>query len=260
MCKQAAWEQNFQRVKLEGEMYIAIYVTAIVLVCVGAITFFLVKEKKNKKLAEKLKKQAKNEAALNSGGAAGDENSVSKTDREFSDDALPQNQAGLEDFSLQFEKEEKKPKPSFDLNPFKLDNGFTGETDNHNDESDDLDFEDDGFDSENDDDDLDKKFKEYEEFLKRNLDLDDELDDEDFLKDAKFEGNENDEKIAPAPKLSRPNRPENNDLRALQNFDYDSLKGKSEEEIAELIKNLPPRAKEILMSDILARRKFEDEE
>ena len=255
-------------------MYIAIYVSAIVLVCVGAITFFIVKDQRNKKLAEKLKKQAKEETATVSNGvvkngdyAAKGENSKTKTDDEFAQHdigTLPQEQTGLEDFSLQFENEKKKPKPSFDLNPFNLDGGFTGHAGKS--ENDEVDFDDFDLDDENfgqnddgNDDDLDKKFKEYEEFLRRNLDLDDEdLEDDDFLKDV--EGNENDDKVAPAPTFNNSKSPSAADMRALQNFDYDSLRGKSEEEIAEIIKSLPPKAQEILMSDILARRNFEDEE
>ena len=53
---------------------------------------------------------------------------------------------------------------------------------------------------------------------------------------------------------------DSDDLDALADFDLDSLKGKSDEEIAELIKSLPPKAQELLMTDILGKKNFDDKE
>ena len=277
---------EFWTLFLRGEkMYIAIYVSAIVLLCAGAITFFIVKDKKNKKLAEKLKQQMSEESLKPLEKNGENAELATKDDLQTKNPELNGNQNGLENFSLEFENEKPKTQTGFDLNPFSLDDEFMGRTEKkmgiHFPQTNDEGAN--GPDEQTDeDDDLDRKFKEYEDFLRRNLDLDDEdlaEDDEDFAEnnvaknntskrnesdlDEEFDfddefqpvGPENfDENSSTLPRL------EDDDLKALKNFDYDSLKDKDEEEIAEIIKKLPPKAQEILMSDILARRKFEDEE
>ncbi len=252
-------------------MYIAIYVTVIVLLCAGAIAFFVFKDKKNQKLGEKLKQKAREESKLEmkQDSVLGKEIATKIEELDASkEDVTQQTDSELENFSLEFEDEKKKPKCKFDLDPFNLDGEFTWD---HKDEKNGQNAkEDDGFeelksfddDEEIDDDDIDKKFKEYEEFLKRNLDLDDDDLNDDDLNDDEFI-NSNDRNFDESAKNPPPRQAQNldnDDLKALQEFDYDSLKGKSEEEIKQIIGDLPPKAREILLNDILSRRDFDEEE
>lgn len=92
---------------------------------------------------------------------------------------------------------------------------------------------------ENDDDDflMDEKFNEYEEFLRQHA--------KDFDNDEFDETDEFDEVDDTADELN--------------NFDFNQIKGKNDEEIADILKNLSPKAQEIILSEILARRKYDEE-
>lgn len=225
-------------------MYIAIYVSSIVFFFAGAIGIFVFCDFKNKKIAKKLrqKNDEKNQTSLQENLNETSEETLANIEQKSKD-----LQNGLEDFQLEFEKKEpRKSKRNFNLNPFSSGNDLK----ENNEEK---------------DDELDKKINEYEDFLKRNLDLDDnDLDEDEMLSepyifdDFPTENTENLENYP--PKVSQKNYDFDDDLKSFQKFDYNSLKGKSEDEIEEIIKNLPPKVQEILMSDILARRKYDDEE
>lgn len=117
---------------------------------------------------------------------------------------------------------------------------------------------------------LDDKFKEYEEFLRKNLDLDDDFDinedetDENLDAAEDFEATVGKETSWKNPQLSTPvalnyDVPLDDDLNLVANFDFNSVKGKSQEDIMEILKDLPPRARELILTDILARKLYEEE-
>ncbi len=49
-----------------------------------------------------------------------------------------------------------------------------------------------------------------------------------------------------------------NDIDALMNFDFDKLKGKTREQVAEMIKDLSPTVQDFILNDIFERKNGED--
>lgn len=199
-------------------MCVAIYSVVIVLFCVGMVLFFVLKNKRDKKILAKKKEEEKLDSSqIEDVTLEEEQNKIFDT----TEKPLEKKEFEFEDFTLNDEQPapkivEEEKKRTF-VNPFAFDD-------------DDLDFEED----EDDDDFMDDKFAEYEDFLQNNL----------------HEGNNN-----PWFKSQ-----DENVLDELKNFDFDSLKGRSESEIKEIIKNLPPKAQEILLADVLAKKNFDEKE
>lgn len=207
-------------------MYTIIYVCAIVLAVVGIVLFFFLRRKKDKKHLDNYKKSRQDQI----GEVIKNEQTQLAIQEKIKKEPENKNKVKVEfeDFSLDGKPVEKqsnnKTFQNGDLEeefiPFKSEN-----------EIDDIDESDEEF--------FDQKFAEYEKFLKENLDSEDDVDDEENY----YEEEDN-----------------NNELDALINFDYSSLNGKSDEEIAEIIKLLPPKAQEILINDILGKKDFDNKE
>lgn len=89
------------------------------------------------------------------------------------------------------------------------------------------------FDDFDEEDDFDDRFEEYEKFLKENINFGDE-------EEESFE----DEAV----------------VDEVAKFDFRKVQGKSDDEIREMLKDFSPKARDVIMADILAQRKFEDEE
>lgn len=207
-------------------MYIILYVCAIILVVVGIVLFFVLRRKKDKEHLDNYKKTRIEQAEK----IIKNEETALSLPKEI--EKMPEEKKKmdvvLEDFSLDGESVNKangnKEAQNNDLEesfvPF-----------DSQEETNDFDESDEEF--------FDKKFAEYEKFLRENLDADDD--------DEEPQYNEDEEET-------------NNELDALINFDYDSLKGKSDEEIAEIIKTLPPKAQEVLLNDILGKKNYDDKE
>lgn len=113
----------------------------------------------------------------------------------------------------------------------------------------------------------DKNLSAYERFLRQQL-----LDDDDDIDDDINNLTNNSENPFSSPFDDNPfddDKPnsfneinplkENAHSSSLDNFDFDTLAGKTESEIKELIKDLPPKAQEIILTDILARKNWDDE-
>ena len=49
-----------------------------------------------------------------------------------------------------------------------------------------------------------------------------------------------------------------NDIDALMNFDFDKLKGKTREQVAEMVKDLSPTVQDFILNDIFERKNGED--
>lgn len=79
-------------------------------------------------------------------------------------------------------------------------------------------------------DELDRKFAEYQKFLRENLESDE------------------------MPRLAEEMRPQ----REYEDIEFEDMMDKNPDEISEMIKNLPPNMREIFMSNVLARKEFDD--
>lgn len=222
-------------------MYIAIYVCAIVLAVAMIVLFFVLRNKKDKKHLNDYKNSK-----------------VENTDRIMKEADLPQNLEKVQEIHKVEITKEVPPKIDATFEDFSLDgnknatsksgkkaevriqdnNQFLSSVDDE-DENEEMQINDD-----DDDDFFDEKFAEYEKFLRENLSS--EEDDDDLEDDTSV--------------IDFDTVDDSDDLDALADFDLDSLKGKSDEEIAELIKNLPPKAQELLMIDILGKKNFDDKE
>lgn len=201
-------------------MYIAIYSIGIVLVCTGIVLFFVLKHRRDKKILHKLKTEEKDTASKDGIVETTLEKELSDKPIEKEMPSTIEENPVFEDFSLDFES----------MKDMKTEKEFP-----KRDFVNPFDFEDDEEEVDEDDDDfMDEKFAEYENFLKKNIDFED---DDDWT-----------------------NEEEDDDLNAVKNFDFESIKGKDESEIREIIKSLPPKAQEILLGDILARKNFDDKE
>lgn len=186
------------------------YSIAIVCVCVAIISFFISRAIRHKKHLDKFKSEEKIKMENVSLEAPTPLNEPKKEVVETKKEVEP---AKLEDFSL---AEEEPAKPTF-----KKETVFDSFEDD----------DDDDWDNWEDDEDFKKRFADYEEFLKNDMDM-----------------NEN------------TNDSSDSEIDSIANFDFDSLKGKSEEEIAEMIKHLHPKVQEIMMSEILTRKKYDDDD
>lgn len=226
-------------------MYIWIYCAVIVLFCAGAILFFFLKKNKDRKRFEEHKRQI--EAENVEEGI----NDLSNVESEkIMEEVKPQN-VELENFALETDEIKDKPENELD-DPFAVNlQGNMGREK----EMENIHYRRNRFahasrprmePSSS----IDDKFAEYEEFLRRHLES---------------ESNENKSPEDEFPKFDFENeivRPERkkSDYDALADFDFDSLQGKTEDEIKDIVKDLPPKAQEILLSEILAKKKYDDED
>ncbi len=238
-------------------MYIAIYVSVIVLFCAIGLTIYGVLDKKNKERQRILQEKVK------------DENPTVYQESLFTKVELEPKQ-----------KEEEAPlvQPEEQINDFSFGN------------SDEQSVEPDESEDEFDGDEIDKRFKEYEEFIRKNVyskhenkvsnsdfgsdeenlnanvneakqDLfsDDDFDDDyDSFNDFDDDFSENPNGDALTNKSVKNGK--DDDFSFPPDFDYNSLIGKSEQEIENILQKLPPKVQQIMLSDILARRKFDDDE
>ncbi len=219
-------------------MYVAIYCVVIAVVCALAVSIFVIVDKKDKKRAQQLRQDAQ--------GQKSEKESLPKHDLSVVKESLPikaEADAKFEDFSLDnHQHQPRRAEAPLKINPF--------------------DFEDDEID------DIDHKFEEYEKFLRKSL----ELDDADEINQGEVVAEPEDAEDAEAADadfdydkflrsgLGKKDVVVDSELDALTNFDYSSLRGKTDTEIREILDSLPPKARELLMTDILARKKFDDEE
>lgn len=201
-------------------MYMAIYCVVIALFCGGFVAFFILKNNKDKKRYDQLRGSVeiqKKPVELNASVPADEAvQPVAEIQSE------PQKvDAELEDFALDVGEQVEKKK---ELKPLKL-NPFEAAEELAEADEDEIDDENDF--------EIDDQFAEYEEFLKKSMQMhEDEFDE--------------DEELADEDEISR--------------FDLNQLNGKSDVEIAEILKNLPPKMQEIIMTNILGRKDFEDED
>lgn len=229
-----------------------LYVLFICLFVAAVLAFFIYKKVADKKTYEKLTKDLPE--TLQSVQEI-DKNVPTEKMEEKTPETAEKNDAseGLEDFDFEENKiEETEEEQDFSINPFRsrrmacsggrekleADRKYHGLENKEEDEGMDIDlFDEEDASEENSKDenaDLDAKFAEYEKFLRENLGIDDdEVDDK-----------TNDE----------------DEFDDFSDFDMNSLKGKSKSEIDDFIKNLSPKAKEILLSDILSRKNFDDDD
>lgn len=203
-------------------MYIAIYVSVIVLFCAIGLTIYGVHDKKNKERQRVLQEKAKTETP-----AVLQENLFTKVELDPME---------KEEEPLQSQQEEQME-----------DFSFTGEEEA---ESDDLDI---------DTDEIDRRFKEYEEFLRKNVYNNHEVDSNHDAEDKKVDAVPFEDDYAGELFINTKNS-DHDDLSELSDFDYNSLVGKSEQEIEDILQKLPLKVQQIMLSDILARRKFDDEQ
>ncbi|MGN1200923.1 MAG: hypothetical protein ACI4R8_01480 [Candidatus Caccovivens sp.] len=82
---------------------------------------------------------------------------------------------------------------------------------------------------------MNEKFETYEKFLRDSMESVDDL---------QIDDDDDDE----------------NELEAIMNFDFDSIKGKSKEEILEITKDLPKRVRKLILDDTLNEDDEEDED
>lgn len=339
--------------------YIALYLVAIVLVWGVSTALFISKNARDKKRYKRLAQKKDGTVVEVDESAPKILNTAMQI--QVDDTACQQKQeqeANFEDFSLDGPKVQNKDRIDADaVNPFFNQNRIydfesgdnfddltqhfgesAGANENFGESADNLDnksFDLNSLEKNYDEKSLDDKFKEYEEFLRKNLGLDDddlkddaEYSDDDFVEnlDKKYNKNENLDKNSDenfdldenfANDLSedfaddftdfdddfddnsknikrnltnfqqnstnfRPNSQsnfnpyadlrhnignvysnskalDNNALDAVANFDFNAVRGKTNGEILEMIKNLPPRAQEIILTDILARRMYDEE-
>lgn len=117
---------------------------------------------------------------------------------------------------------------------------------------------------------LDAKFAEYEKYLRENMNFEDDEEDN-FERDDNVVGmpaaddgfddfdldkivddmEDNNVRIFPKSRT---------EIYKEYGFDMKTLKGKTPEEIAEIVKSLPANIQEMVLTDILSRKNFDDEE
>ena len=186
------------------------YSIAIVCVCAAIISFFVARAVRHKKHLDNFKSEERSKTEVASVETVTPAEQPKEKLLEQKNEVFD---AQMEDFSL---AEEEPAKPTF-----KRETVFDSLEDD----------DDDDWDNWEDDEDFKKRFADYEDFLKNDMDT----------KDKESDSSDS-------------------EIDSLANFDFDSLKGKSEEEIADMIKHLPPKVQEIMMSEILTRKKYDDEE
>lgn len=228
-------------------MYTAIYCVAIVLF-VGVLLFaFLCKEKKRKQKSAKMQlglSQTENLNTERSETLSNDEKITSKEEILKTESAQENEKnensgsvdAVMEDFSLDGEKKESANKKfatvgkNFQKNIFDFEENFSKDFDIFDDDN--------GID--------DDEIAKYEQTLRESLkfDIDDEFD--------KFQKKQEEGLFASDPFFAK------NDFQNMPDFDFCKFKGKSQSEVLEMIKNFPPKAQEIILTDILNRKNWED--
>ncbi|MDE6583347.1 MAG: hypothetical protein K2K31_01690 [Clostridia bacterium] len=214
-----------------------LYIIVICIVFVGIISFFTIKNNKQKKRIEKYK----NDRNV----YGGDVNFQQLVTDTYTGEAVTVNDyendadSSFEYFSLD------EPQEEVDVNNIEED------------EDDDNAF-------------LDAKFAEYEKYLRENMNFDDDEEDN-------FENNDNvvgmpvvddglddfdlDKIVEELDDGSAKTFPKSrNEIYKEYGFDINSLKGKTPEEIAEIVKGLPSNIQEMVLTDILSRKNFDDEE
>lgn len=252
-------------------MHIAIYCIVIALFAGAVVLFFVLKNRKDKMRLDAFNNE---NDLLNKQIDIRPDYAYDKETEEMKLKPVLDD-ANMEDFVLEMEEEAKTPQkeeedaPNPFSNPFQ--NPFSRQPSTSY---------------------IDDKFAEYEEFLRRNLkmenkDSDDVVLDDDRIVETSDEDVNKDENpfqhprkrtpisqmpsfdpfsFAPKPKKGYAERtilPVNeqeeqkkktafspSELETLANFDFDSLNGKSYSEVLEIIKDLPQKAKDIILKDI----------
>ena len=205
-------------------MYI-LYICVIIVFCaalIGLYFFFAKRDKKRYDTLQNAKEKVEKQEQNDT------EIYAVKSEKEIEEEAMKekQDQTDFEDYVWSDDQNEKSPaqRSSFD---------FSDE-----------------------DDETDKKFSSYEEFLRKNLgDLNFDDDDED--EETKEEDERED--YAFNEKSMDFSNDHHHTSRPKTSFSLDDFKGKSLSEIHKMIEHLPPRVQEIMLEDILKRRKFDDE-
>lgn len=245
-------------------MYIAIYISAIVVFVGIALWVFWAKQKKDKKRLAGLKdgfpmQPLEDGLPLTEEKQSQENVLVSKNEKEFADakkehshakkeinlgenvqENVPKNshvgaeEAQFEDFSLDAEEKQSQTKNKFaTIGGKKFDKLF--------DFDDEIDDFDDDFPKVNDDDKLSEdEMAKYEKSLRDSL---------------KFDMDEEFEKFN---RRKMPSFENSSPFSGMGDFDVEKLRGKSEAEIMDMIKEFPPKAQEIILTDILARKSWED--
>ncbi len=232
-------------------MFAAIYFVAIVLFCGCLLLFFWNGHKKQNQRLEKLQKEVAENVSSDIRQVA--EEPLEKLDanqKVKNEEATEKGEmqtkalADFEDFSLDNEKENAKPKGGFaTVGGGKFNRLFDFEQDE-------KDFEEDDF---LDDDEIARYEKTLRDSLK--FDMNEEL--ENFNKMNSRFNNENDF----ASRMSFDNENHfgmKSSFNKVNGFDFDRLKGKSQTEIEQMIKNLDPKLQEFIMADVLARKNWEE--
>lgn len=254
---------------------VLLYVLAIILLGAGVILFFVFKSRKDRQRLEKLKKQDKFDANKLENVRLGNgtqifekqenptknlEDSLNIKNETINDNKTKENDVVLEDFSLGREKVEEKKSlehaKNFRRNAINFDDLTFSSTklskaDDNDKEDFSEDFEDEelplDFDEEDDD-----RFLNYENFLKKQIEKSENFESSFDVDDSDFEDDED-------ASFGKIDNEMDEDLDALQDFDFSALEGKSQGQIDEIIKSLPPKAQEILMADILGRKDEDNE-
>ena len=228
-------------------MYIAIYSFAIVLF-VGLVLFlFLRKQKNSKARIAKMQMELVKPNILDNGSILNLQEKEEQVEKEVVEEVKVdpledekklsvEQEAIFEDFSLDGGKKNAN-KPNFaTVGRKKIDSLFEFEDEFDSDfpmadEADEIDEE---------------EIARYEKSLRESLkfDIDEEFD--------KFSKNQEN------GFFSNNNFTQKNDFESFSNFDINQFRGKSQSEIAEMIKNFPPKAQEIILTDILARKNWDD--
>ncbi len=118
---------------------------------------------------------------------------------------------------------------------------------------------------------LDAKFAEYEKYLRENMNFDDEDEEDNFEHtdngvnmpeaDDGFDDFDLDKIVEDLDEENvKTSSRKRKEIYAEYGFDIDAMKGKSAEEIAEVVKRLPANVQEMVLTDILSRKNFDDEE
>ncbi len=204
-------------------MYIAIYVAVILCVGAGMVTSFVLYQKKQKQRANSLKKQRSKQ--LEEVFIETDESKKKSKKTEKTEHIEPVAEQIVEQAPV-----EPKIEPVFEDYDFDGDKKSKPSTKEIVDKLNQS-LEDDEEDVYVSNTDFAKKFAAYEKFLE-------EEDDEEEEDVNPFRNDELTELEA----------------QAVANFDYDSLQGKTENEIKDMTKHLPRAAQEIILTEIMHRR------
>lgn len=243
-------------------MYIAIYFVAIVLFCGCLLLFFFNSHKKQNQRLAKLQKESAVDVSSDIQKVAAepleklDENQKANI-AVAADKGEKQTKelADFEDFSLDDEKEKAKPKNSFATVGGKNFNRL-------------FDFDEDEKDVDENDFLDDDEIARYEKTLRDSLkfDMNEELDNFNKM-NAKFNNESDfasrmsfdDENFGMKSRFDGGSHfGMKSSFNKVNGFDFDSLKGKTQTEIEQMIKNLDPKLQEFILADVLARKNWEE--